>query len=100
MFTITPGKPDRGTLFDYGADFYEIGKRTGDLAARILRGADPTQIPINLVPVRLVVNTLALSGSKDPWRMPEDVLARANIIVDGTGVHQHKAAAQVNPATK
>ena len=101
VFTITPGKPDRGTLFDYGADFYEIGKRTGDLAARVLRGADPTQIPIvNLVPARLVVNTVALRGLKDPWRVPQDVLARANIIVDGTGVHQQKPAAQINSATK
>ena len=38
-------QPDRGTLFDYGADFYQIGKQTGELASRILRGADPTQIP-------------------------------------------------------
>jgi len=91
VFTITPGKPDRGTLFDYGADFYEIGKRTGELAARVLRGADPTQIPIvNLVPAWLVVNTLALSGLKDPWRVPADVLARANVVVDGNGVHQQR----------
>src|SRR5215831_7938549 len=58
VFSITPGKPDRGTLFDYGADFYQIGKQTGDLAAQILRGADPTQIPImNEVPINFVVNT-------------------------------------------
>jgi putative ABC transport system substrate-binding protein len=96
VFTITPGKPDRGTLFDYGADFYEIGKRTGELAARVLRGADPTQIPIvNLVPARLVVNTLALSGLKDPWRVPADVLARANVLVDGKGVHQQRPEAKL-----
>src|SRR4030095_6343297 len=50
-FSITPGKPDRGTLFDYGADFYQIGRQTGGLAAEILRGADPRKIPIkNEVP--------------------------------------------------
>src|SRR5436190_1515942 len=43
VFSITPGKPDRGTLFDYGADFYQIGKQTGGLASRILRGADPAR---------------------------------------------------------
>ena len=32
VFSITPGKPDRGTLFDYGADFYQIGIKTGELA--------------------------------------------------------------------
>jgi ABC-type uncharacterized transport system substrate-binding protein len=101
VFTITPGKPDRGTLFDYGADFYEIGKRTGELAARVLRGADPTQIPIvNLIPAWFVVNTLALNGLKDPWRVPADVLARANVIVDRKGVHQQRPAAEVKLATK
>jgi len=37
VFSITPGKPDRGTLFDYGADFYQLGRGTGALAARMLR---------------------------------------------------------------
>ncbi|HEV2495032.1 MAG TPA: ABC transporter substrate-binding protein [Terriglobia bacterium] len=88
VFTITPGKPDRGTLFDAGADFYQIGRQTGTLAAQILRGANPAQIPItNAVPKLLVVNTLAVQGLKDPWRVPDDVLRRADVVVDQTGVH-------------
>src|SRR5215470_7122949 len=56
VFSITPGKPDRGTLFDYGADFYQVGRQTGDLGAQILRGADPAQIPIrNIVPTYFVI---------------------------------------------
>ena len=91
VFTITPGKPDRGTLFDYGADFYQIGKQTGELAARILRGADPGQIPItNVVPKRLVVNTLAVKNLKDPWRVPDDVVGRAEVMVDAAGVHNQR----------
>src|SRR5215467_7167141 len=65
VFSITPGKPDRGTLFDYGADFYEIGKQTGELAARILHGSDPRQIPItNMIPTYFVLNKQALKGLK------------------------------------
>jgi putative ABC transport system substrate-binding protein len=91
VFSITPGKPDRGTLFDDGADFYQIGKQTGELAVRILRGADPGQIPItNLVPTLLVVNTQALKGLKDTWRVPDDLLRRADVVVDGAGVHRKK----------
>lgn len=91
VFTITPGKPDRGTLFDSGADFYQIGRQTGTLAAQILRGADPAQIPItNVVPKLLVVNTLALQGLKDPWRVPDDVLRRADVVVDQAGVHPRR----------
>jgi putative ABC transport system substrate-binding protein len=88
VFSITPGKPDRGTLFDYGADFYQIGKETGKLAAQILRGADPTRIPVtNLIPIRFVVNTTAVNGLRQRWLVPDDVLRRANTIVDEAGIH-------------
>jgi putative ABC transport system substrate-binding protein len=99
VFSITPGKLDRGTLFDYGADFYQIGKQTGELAVRILRGADPGEIPItNLVPTLFVVNTQALEGLKDSWRVPDDLLRRADVVVDGAGIHRKRPAATANLA--
>jgi putative ABC transport system substrate-binding protein len=95
VFSITPGKPDRGTLFDYGANFYEIGKQTGRLASQVLRGADPSQVPIkNVVPIWFVVNTTALKGLRQQWRMPDDVLQRASVIVNETGVHNRTAGNQ------
>ena len=97
VFSITPGKPDRGTLFDYGSDFYQIGRQTGTLAADILRGGDPTKIPIkNEVPMNFVVNTTALVGLRQRWQVPKKVLERANIVVDQAGVHQRTAGG--NPA--
>jgi len=91
VFTITPGRPDRGTLFDYGADFYQIGRQTGALAAEILRGADPKKIPIrNEVPTYFVVNTTALAGLRQSWRIPKSLLDRANAVVDEAGVHSGK----------
>jgi putative tryptophan/tyrosine transport system substrate-binding protein len=91
VFTITPGRPDRGTLFDYGADFYQIGRQTGALAAEILRGADPKKIPIrNEVPTFFVVNTTALAGLRQGWRIPKSLLDRANTVVDEAGVHSGK----------
>jgi len=93
-FSITPGKPDRGTLFDYGTDFYQIGKETGELASRILRGADPTQIPVtNEVPIQFVVNATALKGLKQQWSVSDDILRRANVVVDETGVHNRTVVA-------
>jgi putative ABC transport system substrate-binding protein len=93
VFSITPGKADRGTLFDYGADFYQIGRQTGDLAARILRGADPALIPIrNEVPINFVVNTTATKGLRQPWSVPDDVLRRATVVVDASGIHKRTSA--------
>jgi putative tryptophan/tyrosine transport system substrate-binding protein len=94
VFSITPGKPDRGTLFDYGTDFHQIGKETGELASRILRGADPTQIPVtNEVPIQFVVNATALKGLKQQWSVSDDILRRANVVVDETGVHNRTVVA-------
>jgi putative ABC transport system substrate-binding protein len=96
VFSITPGQPDRGTLFDYGTDFYQIGKETGELASRILRGADPTQIPVtNEVPIQFVVNATALKGLKQQWSVSDDILRRANVVVDETGVHNRTVVAHV-----
>jgi putative ABC transport system substrate-binding protein len=94
VFSITPGKPDRGTLFDYGTDFYHIGKETGELASRLLRGADPTLIPVtNEVPIHFVVNTTAMKDLKQQWRITDDILRRANVVVDETGVHNRTVLA-------
>ena len=91
VFTIMPGAPDRGTLFDVGLDFHELGRVSGVLVARVLRGESPSTIPIrdvqDEVPRQLVVNARALAGLKDDWRLPDDVRAEATALVDDTGVH-------------
>ena len=35
----------------------------------------------------MIVNTLALRGLRDPWRVPDDLLKTATIVVDDGGVH-------------
>jgi ABC-type uncharacterized transport system substrate-binding protein len=96
VFSITPGDPERGTLFDLGIDFYEAGCLEGELAARVLRGEDPAALPVEdvvaRVPRRLVINKQALEGLEVPWRIPEEVLASANVVVDADGVHRRKPA--------
>lgn len=93
VFSITPGQPDRGTLFDLGINFQECGKLTGALAVQILNGADPGSLPIrdvlDLVPRRLVVNQQAFQGLKRSWRLPQEVLRRADVLVDEKGqIHE------------
>src|SRR5215475_15915213 len=100
VFSIVPADPKRGTLFDLGADFQEAGRLTGKLAVDIIRGSDPAAIPVrDFAPKRLVVNRLTLNGLKDPWRIPDEILASADIVVDETGVHVKAAARQAHSDT-
>jgi putative tryptophan/tyrosine transport system substrate-binding protein len=95
VFTILPGKPDRGTLFDAGPDFYGVGRLGGELAAEILSGADMSKIPVrdvlDLIPPYLSINTTALKGLREPWQAPPPLLADATAVVDDTGVHRKNA---------
>jgi len=104
VFSISPGGPDRGTLFDVGPDFYQVGRLGGLLAADVLAGADITKIPIrdvqDVVPSYLAVNTKVLKGLKDPWRIPQEVLAAATVVVDDNGVHRREATSPSGQGTQ
>ena len=82
VFSILTGNAKLGVLFESGADFYEVGRQTGELAVRILGGADPAKIPVvNFVPARLVINRTAFSGLRDPWRPTREALDRAYRVI-------------------
>src|SRR6516225_1483456 len=52
VFSALPPTVSRGTLFDFGANYFEIGGHTGEIAADVLDGKNPAQIPIeNFAPV-------------------------------------------------
>lgn len=95
VFTVLPGDPERGTLFDYGSNFFEVGKLTGLLAGDVLHGTDPRTVPIRdaaeLAPHAVTINKRVLTGLKDPWRAPDEALQKATIVVDETGVHRKDA---------
>jgi ABC-type uncharacterized transport system substrate-binding protein len=102
VFTIMPGAADRGTLFDVGLDFHELGRLTGVLAARVLGGLNPATLPIrdvlDEVPRRLVINTTAARGLREQWTIPENAVRSATVLVDETGVHDRAPAAASRPA--
>jgi putative ABC transport system substrate-binding protein len=95
-FSISPGKPDRGTFLDVGLDFVQVGRLAGALAANVLRGTAPATIPIrdvlDDVPKKIVINTLVLKGLKEPWRVSEEARRMATIFVDDTGIHDRGSA--------
>ncbi|MES2692719.1 MAG: ABC transporter substrate-binding protein, partial [Verrucomicrobiota bacterium] len=92
-FTVIPPNVKRGTLFDLGANYDEVGRLTGLLAGDILNGKNPATHPIdNLMPEVLALNLQVLSGLKAKWTIPAALRQRAQITIDETGVEHTKAA--------
>ena len=78
VFTSVPPRIQQGSVFDLGSDFLQVGRTIGDLAAEVLNGAKPGDIPVkNFVPIRFLYNDLVLSGLRTPWIIPDDLKATA-----------------------
>jgi putative ABC transport system substrate-binding protein len=89
VFTVVPAAPDRGTLFDIGFDFHEVGLLAGRVAGDVLKGADPATIPIGETArdthPRLTVNLEAPGYDRRRWRVPEAILRQAKVVIGPDG---------------
>jgi ABC-type uncharacterized transport system substrate-binding protein len=71
VFTSLPPSIRRGTLFDLGSDYMEVGRTVGQLAADVLDGKSPADIPVeNFVPEVFLFNETILDSLKDRWTIP------------------------------
>lgn len=104
VFTVVPGAADRGTLFDVGFDFREVGLLAGRLAGDLLRGTDPATVPIGetaqVIPPRLTVNLVAPGYDTGRWRVPDDLLRQAKTVIDSTGRRDQPEAVLTGPFTE
>ena len=86
VFSNTSGQVREGTLFDLGANYLEVGSSLGALAASILDGGNPaTMVITNFMPERVMLNKQVLKQLRDPWRFPDDIIARAELILGEDG---------------
>jgi ABC-type uncharacterized transport system substrate-binding protein len=86
VFSNTSGHVREGTLFDLGANYFEVGRCTGAIAASILDGANPATLAItNFMPERVMLNKKVLKQMRDPWRFTDDLIARADLILGEDG---------------
>ncbi len=88
VFTVMPPTVNRGALFDLGANYYEIGKHSGSIAADVLDGKKPADMPVeNFVPVVFLYNETALNGLKDHWEIPADLKKTADGFITATATN-------------
>ena len=87
--TCMPGNAPKGALFDLGANYYEVGRRTGHLASRVFSGESIASLPVELaIPPKLFINQTALKGLRDRWEFPREVIDQADAIIDDQGLHE------------
>jgi len=87
VFSNITGHTQRGSLFDFGADYHEVGAEIGRIAGTVLAGADPAQMPVKaFVPKRIQLNEKVRNSLRDTWIFGDDLYREASVIiqVDGT----------------
>ncbi|MEA2021063.1 MAG: ABC transporter substrate-binding protein, partial [Candidatus Caldatribacteriota bacterium] len=49
LIVADPSLVDKGALASYGIDYFSLGKRSGEIALKIIKGAKPSDIPIQTI---------------------------------------------------
>ncbi len=75
------------SLATLGVGFYEPGYAAGQLAARVLLGEHPKDLPFQNVSIKTVSLNLTVARRLG-IRIPDEILRSAAALVDETGVHQ------------
>jgi len=92
VIACAPGHADEGALIGLGADYVEVGRAEGQLAADMLSGRDPATVPIiNLTPNKLALNLSVLRRLRAEWEIPRDSLEPAAIVSNEKGQRTEKA---------
>ena len=87
VITTDTASAAKGALLNLGADPARVGRFTGTLAARILRGLEPADVPIeNVIPECLTLGLQHLDRFEPCWHVPAEVRARAVEIYDESGL--------------
>ena len=81
LFTADTDSVTRGSLAALGFNYHDVGKQTGEIVVRILKGENAGDIPVRVAAGSdLVVNKAA--AAKMGVTLPEAVLKRANRVVE------------------
>ena len=83
LFVADPSTVEKGVLASYGIDYFNLGKKTGEVALEVIKGAKPADVPIQKITdpqeLQLVVNLKAaeLLGIE----VSEEILQEADKII-------------------
>ena len=78
-FTNDPSDIERGGFFSIGADYYQVGVETAKMAARVINGEDPKNIPIREFVPEAVGVSLKLAA-RYGVTIPDDLMKKATVV--------------------
>jgi len=81
LFIAEASSLELGGIGTVGIDYFNLGKQTGEMASKVLAGADPAEMPVeNQKDPKLIINK---SGAERLGvTIPEDVLSKADQVIE------------------
>jgi putative ABC transport system substrate-binding protein len=81
VFASENNSVEQGAIATLGIDYYQLGKQTGSMAARILNGSNPAEMPVeSSKELKLYINKK--SADEINLKIPEKLLESADIIFE------------------
>lgn len=75
------GMVEGGALATIGLDYYKLGRQTGEMALKVIKGANPAEMPIeNLKDIDIVVNKGA--AERMGVTIPQEILDKAKKVIE------------------
>jgi putative ABC transport system substrate-binding protein len=83
LILADPSTVDKGALASYGIDYFSLGKKSGEIAIQIIKGAKPSDIPIQTITdpkdLQFVVNldtakTIGISVSEEILKTADKII--------------------------
>jgi ABC-type uncharacterized transport system substrate-binding protein len=88
-----PESVDGGSILNLGMDWAGIGTQVGELAARVLGGTPPSEIPVADRPkMAWTVNLFTAAGFG--WRVPQPTIDEAVVVIAADGTRRERRASR------
>ena len=88
-----PESVDGGSILNLGMEWAGIGTQVGELAARVLGGTPPSEIPVADRPkMAWTVNLFTAAGFG--WRVPQPIIDEAVVVIAADGTRRERRASR------
>ena len=88
-----PESVDGGSILNLGMEWAGIGTQVGELAARVLAGTPPSEIPVADRPkMAWTVNLAAAAGFG--WRVPQPIIDEALVVIAADGTRRERRSSR------